>query len=86
MLSNKSSFTEGIKYAQDRIDGSATILILTDRGTIIAARDKLGRLPVELGVSDEGYCVAFEDFAYKKLPMRYMDLERFIINRQWHLV
>ena len=67
VINLKSSFTEGIKYVQSRLDGSATILILTDEGKIIAARDRYGRLPVELGVSDEGYCVAFEDFAYKKL-------------------
>ena len=67
IINMKSSFAEGIKYAQSRIDGSATILILTNEGKIIAARDRLGRLPVELGVSEEGYCVAFEDFAYKKL-------------------
>ena len=72
IINTKSSFAEGIKYAQSRIDGSATILILTDRGTIIAARDRLGRLPVELGVCDDGFCVAFEDFAYKKLG--YTDL------------
>lgn len=67
IINTRSSFTEGIKYAQSRIDGSMTILILTDDGRIIAARDRLGRLPVEIGVSEEGYCVAFEDFAYQKL-------------------
>jgi len=72
IINTKSSFAEGIKYAQSRIDGSATILILTDGGKIIAARDRLGRLPVELGVCEDGYCVAFEDFAYKKLG--YSDL------------
>ncbi len=67
VINLKSSFVEGIKYVQSRVDGSATILILTDEGKIIAARDKVGRLPVELGVCEDGYCVAFEDFAYKKL-------------------
>ncbi len=67
VINLKPSFVEGIKYAQSRIDGSATILILKDDGSIIAARDRVGRLPVELGVGEDGYCVAFEDFAYKKL-------------------
>ncbi len=67
VINLKSSFVEGIKYVQSRVDGSATVIILTDRGSIIAARDRVGRLPVELGVCDDGYCVAFEDFAYKKL-------------------
>ncbi len=72
VINLKSSFVEGIKYVQSRVDGSATILILTDEGKIIAARDRVGRLPVELGVCEDGYCVAFEDFAYKKLG--YSDL------------
>ncbi len=67
IINTKPTFAEGIKYAQSRIDGSLTVLILKDDGKIIAARDRYGRLPVEIGVSDEGYCVAFEDFAYKKL-------------------
>ncbi len=72
VINLKSTFVEGIKYVQSRVDGSATILILTDEGKIIAARDRVGRLPVELGVCEDGYCVAFEDFAYKKLG--YSDL------------
>lgn len=67
LINSKSSFAEGIRYAQERIDGTASILILTDKGTIIAARDKFGRLPVLIGKNDEGYCVSFESFAYKKL-------------------
>ncbi len=67
LINQKSSFAEGIKFANESIDGSITILILKDDGAIIAARDKLGRLPVLIGKNDEGYCVAFESFAYKKL-------------------
>ncbi len=67
MINQKDSFADGIAYAQSLIDGSASILILTNRGTIIAARDRLGRMPVLVGSNDDGYCVSFEDFAYKKL-------------------
>jgi len=67
MINQKSSFVEGIKFAQDVIEGSASILILTESGKLIAARDKLGRTPVLLGKRDDGFCVSFEDFAYKKL-------------------
>jgi amidophosphoribosyltransferase len=67
MINQKSSFADGIRFAQKVIDGTASILILKDDGSLIAARDRYGRLPVEIGVSDEGYCVAFENFAYKKL-------------------
>lgn len=66
-LINQCDFlVEGIQHAQEVINGSATILILTPEG-IIAARDKLGRLPVLVGQNDDGYCVSFESFAYQKL-------------------
>ena len=67
LINQKSDFVDGIKFAQRVIDGSASILILKNDGTLIAARDKLGRTPVLIGKNDEGYCVSFESFAYKKL-------------------
>lgn len=68
IINQKKDFVSGIKYAQDIIDGSMTILILNDKGEIVAARDKAGRLPVHIGKSEkDGYCVSFETFAYQKL-------------------
>lgn len=67
LINLKEDMTEGIKFAQDNIEGSASILILKEDGSIIAARDKMGRIPVLVGKSEDGYCVSFEDFAYKKL-------------------
>ncbi|MCI7619935.1 MAG: amidophosphoribosyltransferase, partial [Firmicutes bacterium] len=67
LINQKSNFVEGIKFAQNQIEGSASILILKDDGSIIAARDRLGRIPVLIGKGEEGYCVSFESFAYKKL-------------------
>ncbi len=67
LIDQKSTFAEGIRFAQKSIDGSATIIILKDNGSIIAARDKFGRLPVVLGKSPKGRCVSFEKFAYAKL-------------------
>ena len=66
LINQKDSLVEGIRHAQDVIDGSATILLLTP-DSIIAARDKLGRLPVLVGRNDDGCCVSFESFAYQKL-------------------
>ena len=66
LINQKDSLVEGIRHAQDVIEGSATILILTGDG-IIAARDKLGRLPVLVGRNEDGCCVSFESFAYHKL-------------------
>ena len=67
LINQKSNFVEGIKFAQNAIEGTASILILKDDGTIIAARDKYGRIPVILGKSENGYCVSFESFASQKL-------------------
>ncbi len=66
LINKKDSLVEGIRYAQDIIDGTATILILTPDG-LIAARDKMGRLPLQVGRNDDGYCVSFESFTYHKL-------------------
>ncbi|MBQ9370428.1 MAG: amidophosphoribosyltransferase [Clostridia bacterium] len=67
MINKKESFIEGIKFVQQMIEGSASILILTERGSLIAARDRYGRHPVAVGKGEKGYCVSFEAFAYKKL-------------------
>lgn len=67
LINQKSNFVDGIRFAQDEIEGTASMLILTEDGRIITARDKLGRIPVLVGKNDNGYCVSFESFAYKKL-------------------
>ena len=67
MINLKDDFVEGIKFAQETIKGTANILILKEGGSIIAARDKMGRLPVLVGKSDTGYCITFESFAAEKL-------------------
>ena len=66
LINQKSNFAEGIQFAQKTIDGTASILILTEEGHMIAARDRLGRLPVAVGRREDGYAVAFESFAYHK--------------------
>ena len=66
LINQKGSLIEGIRHAQEVIDGSSTILILTSEG-IVAARDRLGRLPVLIGQNNEGCCVSFESFACTKL-------------------
>ena len=67
LINRKKDFVEGIQYAQSVIDGTANILILTDTGSLIAARDRLGRIPVQIGKDDCGYCASFEEFAFTKL-------------------
>ena len=67
LINQKDDLVSGILHAQQEIQGSLTLLILNDKGEIIAARDKLGRLPVLVGKNDQGHCVSFESFAYHKL-------------------
>ena len=66
LINRKENFIDGIKYAQDLIEGSLSMLILTPLG-IYVARDKLGRTPVFIGKKDAGYCASFESFAYLNL-------------------
>lgn len=66
IINQKDNMIEGIKYAQELIEGSMTILVMTPKG-IFAARDRLGRTPVVIGKKDDGYCVTFESFAYLNL-------------------
>ena len=67
LINQKKDFVEGIKFAQDTIDGTASILILKQDGSLIAARDKVGRLPIHIGKNENGHAVSFEAFAYTKL-------------------
>lgn len=67
LIDEKDSFVEGIRFAQRCVNGTASILILKDDGTLIAARDLLGRIPVTIGKRVDGYAVSFESFAYEKL-------------------
>lgn len=67
LINQKSDFTEGIKFAQKSIQGTASLLILKDDGTIIAARDKFGRIPIHIGKNETGFCASFESFAYQKM-------------------
>lgn len=66
LISQKDSFAEGIRFAQSKIEGTISLMILTPDG-IIAARDKKGRLPIIIGKRDDGYCLSFESFAFEKL-------------------
>lgn len=66
LIAQKSSFVEGIRYAQDKIEGTMSLVILTKDG-IIAARDKNGRLPIIIGKRHDGYCLSLESFAFQKL-------------------
>ena len=66
LICKKDTLVDGIRYVQDVVDGSMTILLMTKDG-LIAGRDKLGRTPLVLGKKEDAYCVSFESFAYINL-------------------
>lgn len=67
LINQKEDIVSGILHAHEMVKGSVTLLILQEDGSIIAARDRLGRLPVLIGKDEDGYAVSFESFAYTKL-------------------
>ena len=70
LINQKDNIIEGIQYAQEVIDGSITILLMTPQG-IYCARDKMGRTPLVIGKKEDGFCASFESFAY--LNLEYHD-------------
>jgi len=69
LINRCGSIEEGIRYAQERVEGSLTLLVLTKDG-LYAARDRLGRTPLVIGEKEEAICVSFESFAYLNLGYR----------------
>ncbi|HCL03379.1 MAG TPA: amidophosphoribosyltransferase [Lachnoclostridium phytofermentans] len=74
IINQKDHLVEGIRYAQEIIDGSMTLLIMTPKG-IYAARDRMGRTPVSIGQKEGAFCASFESFAYLNLGyLEYKEL------------
>lgn len=69
LINQKQSLVEGLLFAQEMIEGSMTILVLTPEG-IYASRDRYGRTPVVVGKKEDACCVSFESFAYINLGYR----------------
>lgn len=66
LICKRDSLAEGIRYVQEVVDGSMTLLLMTEDG-IYAARDRYGRTPCVIGHKEDAYCVSFESFAYINL-------------------
>ena len=74
LISEKGSFEEGIQHAQESIKGSCSLLLLTEDG-VYAARDKLGRTPVNIGRRDGAYAASSETCAFTNLGY---DIDRYL--------
>ena len=72
IINQRDNLVEGLQYAQELIEGSMSIMLLTPKGIYIA-RDKMGRTPIAVGKKDGAYCAAFESFAY--LNLGYQDVK-----------
>ena len=70
IINQKDTMLEGLRYLQEKVIGSLSVLILTKDG-IYASRDRLGRTPIIVGKKEGAYCLSFESFAY--LNLGYVD-------------
>ncbi len=70
LIACQGDFVSGIRFAQAEVEGTLSVLILKSDGSLIAARDRLGRLPVHVGKNAGGFCVSFESYASQKLGYR----------------
>ena len=67
LVDSQSTFEEGVKYAQDKIEGSCSMMIVTESGRYFAARDRWGRTPVIAGKSEDGVMFVQESCALPNL-------------------
>ncbi len=67
LINEKATFVEGIRFVQEVVEGTTSILVLRQDGSLIVARDKLGRLPIQVARREDGYSVSLESFAAIKL-------------------
>jgi len=73
LINQKDNLIDGIRYAQDSIDGSMSMLLLTEEAVYLA-RDKYGRTPIVVGYKEgAGFVAAFESFSY--LNLGYKDFK-----------
>ena len=67
LINRHDDLAAGIRATQQAIDGTASILLLRDDGSLVVARDLVGRLPMIVGRNEDGYCVTFESFVAEKV-------------------
>jgi len=66
MINQEGSFADGVRNVQESIEGSCSLLLLTEQG-VYAARDKLGRTPVVIGQKDGSHAATLETCAFPNL-------------------
>lgn len=66
LISSGRDLVDGIRYAQEKVEGSISMLVLTPKG-LYAARDRLGRTPMIVGKKPGSWCAASESFSFVNL-------------------
>jgi amidophosphoribosyltransferase len=66
LISQEATFEDGIRRVQEAVEGSCSMLVLTERG-IYAARDRYGRTPIVIGDKEGAFAAASESCAFPNL-------------------
>ncbi len=69
LINMGNTFVEGINNVYEKIEGSCSMVILTEDG-IIAARDFLGRTPLVIGQKEGAYAVSSETTCFPNLDFK----------------
>ena len=72
LIDSQDDFVSGVKYAQEKIKGSCSLMILTEKGDCYAVRDRFGRTPIILGKKEGAMMVTQESFAFANLGYEYV--------------
>jgi amidophosphoribosyltransferase len=67
LINTQASFEEGLQHVQESVEGSCSVLILTEQGGLYAARDRYGRTPVVLGRKEGALAAAMESCCFPNL-------------------
>lgn len=72
LIATQSSYIEGVKYVQEKVKGSCSLLLITDDGRLYAARDRYGRTPIVIGRKDDAMIALMESCALPNLGYSYV--------------
>jgi amidophosphoribosyltransferase len=74
LINREATFTAGLEHAQEVVEGSCSIMLLTDEG-IFVARDRFGRTPVVIGHKEGTWAATLETCA---LPNLGYEVDRYL--------
>ena len=72
LIATQASVVEGVRYVQRKIEGSCSLLVLSEDGRLYAARDRYGRTPVVIGRKASGFIALMESCALPNLEYEYV--------------